>query len=67
MTDSTPSSHPGLGEATDISATDLDPAADPETPATSDPAQYDDDGLGNGDGPELGGLGGSAVQPGGSG
>lgn len=55
---STPSSHPGLGEPTDISAEDLDLDA-PPTPASEDPAQRRDDELGSGDGVD--------VQPGGAG
>ncbi len=69
MTDSSDASHPGLGAATDISAADLDTGSDADapTPATNDPQQFDDDGMGTGDGPDLGGLGGAAAQPGGAG
>lgn len=56
-------SHPGLGEATDISAADLSAQelaeADAPVPATSDADQMDDAGLGTGDGAD--------VQPGGAG
>ena len=51
--------HPGLGEATDISAADLDVEAEHDVPATNDPGQMDDADLGTGDGTD--------VQPGGAG
>lgn len=55
MTENT-SSHPGLGEGTDVTAT---PDDDAPPPATLDPAQRRDDDLGAGDGVD--------VQPGGAG
>lgn len=67
MTDSSPSDHPGLGEATDITAADLDLEGEPATPTTSDPDAMDDSGLGTGDGAELGGPDGSTTEPGGAG
>ena len=55
----TSSSHPGLGEPTDISAADLDVEAPAPTPASNDADQMDDADLGTGDGAD--------VQPGGAG
>ena len=53
------SEHPGLGEATDISAADLDTDQAHDTPATNDADQMNDPDLGTGDGADL--------QPGGAG
>ena len=53
------SEHPGLGEATDISAADLDTDQEHDTPATNDADQMNDPDLGTGDGADL--------QPGGAG
>lgn len=55
MSDSHDAGHPGLGAPTDIDARDLqpDPPAAAPVPASSDPAQQDDEGLGLGDGPDL--------------
>lgn len=78
MTDTSDAAHPGLGPATDLSAASLpgDEAAEQQaapTPATADPDQYADDGLGAGDGVVPGGDGlaasgqGADAQPGGAG
>ena len=60
MSSSTPANPGGLGPGTDISAADLDVEDDVEPTATSDPAEYDDDGT-------LGGLGGAEGVSGGAG
>ena len=58
MTNSS-SSHPGLGEGTDISAADLETDAPTDTPVTNDPDAMNDPDLGTGDGADI--------QPGGAG
>jgi hypothetical protein len=84
MTDASDAAHPGLGPETDVTAETAEtaPGAGPDAggqdeqdlpaPATSDPAQYADDGLGAGDGVVPGdsgltGTGGADPQPGGAG
>ncbi|MCU1691049.1 MAG: short-chain dehydrogenase/reductase [Frankiales bacterium] len=59
MSDNT-SSHPGLGEGTDISVSTSDDHSDAPVPASLDPQQRRDDDLGAGDGVDD-------VQPGGAG